>query len=49
MLILAVITVIVLLLNISMSHEFIHWLVPVGVRYQVSKSDIYYGISTDFP
>ena len=49
MLILAVLTVTVLLLNISMRNEIIHWLVPVGVRSQVSKSDIYYGISTDFP
>ena len=49
LLLVAVITLIILLLIIPTIQDIIHWLILAGIRVSVSKSDLSYGVSLDFP
>ena len=45
----AVLTVLILLLLIPTRQELIHWLILVGIRVSIYKSDVDDGISLDLP
>ena len=45
----AVITALILIFPIPTSQDLIHWFMFVGVRIRVSKYDVDYGVSLDFP
>ena len=41
----AVLTILIYILILSMNQELIHWLILVGIRVRISKSDVDDGIS----
>ena len=49
MLLVAVINMLILILILPTIHEIIYWFMPVGVCVRVSKYDVDYGVSMDFP
>ena len=42
-------TMFIFIFLLQTSQEPIHWLLPVGVHFRVSKYDIDYGVSLDLP
>ena len=49
LLLVELLTVLVLILLIPMSQEIIHWLILVGIRVSIAKSDVDDGVSLDLP
>ena len=47
--IVAVLTVLIFILLLPIIQELIHWFLPVGVLIRVSKLDVDYDTSLDFP
>ena len=45
----AVFTIIILLFLLPTTQELIHWLILVGIRVSITKYDVDYGVSIDFP